>query len=308
MTLPKVLVALSTFAEYGQEPLDLLRKSGFSFVLNSSGQRLKEEEILVLAKDCDGIVAGVEPYTSQVLAELPQLKCISRCGVGTDNVDKLKAKELGIKICNTPDPVVQPVAELTVGMMLDLLRQITWHTNSMREQKWQKKGGRNLQGCVVGLVGLGRIGRKVAEILKSFDARIVGFDPHPDQSWAKVNGVELVSYDNLLQSADIVSLHLSIEKTSSFILGEKEIWMMKPGSILINVARGEFVDENALYKALYDGHLSGAGLDVFAKEPYAGKLCSLENILLTPHVATLTRESRLEMEKQAVENLLRALA
>jgi len=306
--MTKVLVALSTFAEYGPQPLDLLKGSGFAYALNSSGRRLNESEILQLGADCDGIVAGVEPYTSDVLGQLPRLKCISRCGVGTDNVDKAKAGELGIQILNTPDPVIVPVAELTIGMMLDLLRHITWHTQSLRSQNWQKKGGRNLQGCCVGLVGLGRIGRKVAELLKAFEARVIGFDPHPDLGWAQKNGVELVSFENLLQQADMVSLHVSTDKSSPFVLAEKEIRSMKPGALIVNLARGEFIDESALYNALSDGHLAGAALDVFCKEPYTGKLCSLENILLTPHVATLTRESRLEMEKQAVENLLRVLS
>lgn len=308
MTTSKVLIALSTFAEYGSEPLDLLKASGLKYALNPSGRRLNESEILQLGADCEGIVAGVEPYTSQVLTQLPRLKCISRCGVGTDNVDKTKAHELGIKILNTPDPVIQPVAELTIAMMLDLLRHLTWHSLKMRGQKWEKKGGRNLQGCIVGLIGLGRIGRKVAELLRSFGAYVVGFDPHSEHAWAQKNGVELLSLQGLLKQSDIVSLHLSSDKNAPFVLSEKEIRSMKPGAMLINVARGEFVDEQALYNALADGHLAGAGLDVFSQEPYTGKLTTLDNVVLTPHAATLTRESRLEMETQAVENLLKALS
>lgn len=304
MSPPKIFIALSTFAEYGDKPLELLRKSGLPFVLNLSGKRLTADGILKLAQDSDGIVAGVESYSSQVLTGLSKLKCISRCGVGIDNVDLVKAKELGIKVLNTPDPVVVPVAELTLGMMLDLLRHITWHTNSLRDQKWQKKGGQNLAGKTVGIIGLGRIGKKVAELLKSFDVRLIGSDLNCDEQWAAQNNVQIVSTQELLKLSDIVTLHLKADKNSPFMLGEKEIRLMKSDAILLNLSRGEFVDEDALYTALVDGHLAGAGLDVFLQEPYNGKLSTLDNVLLTPHIATLTAQSRLEMETQAVENLL----
>ncbi len=304
MTQLKILVALSTFAEYGKKPLVLLKKSGARVVFNISGQRLTSDGILKLGKDCDAIIAGVESYTSQLLAELLNLKCISRCGVGVDNVNLAKAAELGIKVLNTPQPVIVPVAELTVGMMLDLLRHITWHTVSLRAQKWQKKGGQNLQGKTVGIIGLGRIGKKVAQLLKAFDVQMIGCDVYPDEVWAKQNNVELVSATELLKRSDIVTLHLKNDKNFPFVLGEKEIRLMKPQSILLNLSRGELVDEQALYFALKEGYLAGAGVDVFSQEPYSGKLSTLDNVLMTPHIATLTAQSRLEMEVQAVENLL----
>ncbi len=281
-----------------------LENSGLSFRLNDVGRRLTVEDIVKFGHDCDGIVAGVEPYTSSVLTQLPQLRCISRCGVGMDNVDLDKAKELGIKVVNTPNPVIVPVAELTIGMILDLLRQITWHTVTLRQQKWQKKGGHNLHGKTVGIVGLGRIGKKVAELLKSFSAEVIASDLYPDDIWAKENNIRMVPVEELLKSSDIVTLHLKADKKFPFILGEQEIGMMKPGAFLLNLARGEMVDEEALYVALTQGRLAGAGLDVFVQEPYHGKLATLDNVLMTPHIATLTAESRLEMELQAVENLL----
>ncbi|MCB9757499.1 MAG: phosphoglycerate dehydrogenase [Candidatus Omnitrophica bacterium] len=304
MTKPKILVALSTFAQYGEKPVELLKSSGLPFVLNSTGQRLNTDDILKLGQDCQGIIAGVEPYTKDVLSQLPNLRCISRCGVGIDSIDLAKAKELEIKILNTPNPVIVPVAELTVGMMLDLLRQITWHTVTLRNQKWQKKGGYNLQGKTVGIIGLGRIGKKVAQLLKSFSVDVIASDSYPDDLWAKENNIRMVSVEELLRNSDIVTLHLKTDKRFPFVLGEKEIRMMKSKAFLLNLARGEMVDENALYCALTQGHLAGAGLDVFSQEPYSGKLATLDNVLMTPHIATLTAESRLEMETQAVENLL----
>ncbi len=307
MTKPNILVALSTFGAYGPEPLELLQKKGWPYTLNLLGQRLAAKDILQLGRDCQGIVAGVEVYTGDILSELSQLKCISRCGVGLDNIDLPKAEQLGIKVLNTPDPVIVPVAELTIGMMLDLLRHITWHTVSLRDNKWQKKGGRNLQGCTVGIIGLGRIGKKVSELLKSFGSRVIATDPHPDTEWAKTHKIMILPLNELLSRSDVVTLHLKVDAKVPFVLSEKEIRGMKRGAVLLNLSRGELVDENALYGALKDGHLSGAGLDVFHEEPYRGKLTELGNVILTPHVATLTAESRLQMETQAVQNLFSGL-
>ncbi len=308
MSKLKILVALSTFAEYGQKPLALLQKSCFLYVINTSGQRLTSDDIVKLGRDCHGIIAGVEPYTSEVLIQLPQLKCISRCGVGIDNVDLLKAKELGIKILNTPNPVIVPVAELTVGMMLDLLQHITWHTVSLRGQQWQKKGGRNLQGKTVGIIGLGRIGKKVVELLNGFDCQLIACDPNADLAWAKDHKVAIVSTHDLLKVSDIVTLHLKANSDLPFVLGEKEIRLMKQDAILLNLSRGELIDHDALYAALKEKRLSGAGLDVFSQEPYSGLLTTLDNVVMTPHIATLTAESRLEMETQSMENLLAYLS
>lgn len=303
----KIFVALSTFAEYGPEPLELLKKSDVPYALNTTGRRLRADEVVELAKNCSGIIAGVEPYREDVLNRLPQLKCISRCGVGLDNIAVDKARELGIVICNTPAAVVDSVAELTVGMILDLLRHITWHTNALRQKKWEKKGGALLKGKRVGILGLGRIGKRVAELLLGFQVKIVAADPHPDIAWAEQHGVSVITLDELLQTADIVSLHLARNLEFPFCLSEREIAMMKDGAMVVNLARGELIDEGALYAALKSGKLQGAALDVFQEEPYRGRFCELDQVLLTPHVATLTRESRLEMEIHAVRNLLDCL-
>ncbi len=299
----KIFVALSSFAQHGQAPVELLKKSGFEFVLNTSGKRLGVKEIVAMAVDADGIIAGVEPYDTSVLEQLPRLRCLSRCGVGTDNIDLKKAEEKGVVVLNTSDVVVQPVAELTLAMAMDLLRKITFHTELLRQNKWQKLTGNLLKGKTVGIIGLGRIGKKVAELFLKLDAHVCATDLNPDQRWAKENNVRLLSLEELLRSSDIVTLHL-FTTDDSFCLGIKELGLIKKGAVLINTARGKFIDETALVKALKNGHLAGAAVDVYPQEPYAGELCRLPNVLLTPHVATLTEESRLEMEIQATNNLI----
>lgn len=304
---PKVLVALSTFAEFGDAALKLLDESGLDYSLNPLGRRLVREEIIEMAKDCEGIVAGVEPYDDYVLDHLPKLRCISRCGVGIDNISLEKAKDKGIIIRNTPDVVILPVVELTIAMIFDLLRRLTYHTQLLRSKQWQKTAGNLLSGKKVGILGLGRIGKRVAEVLAKLGADMYGADLFPDQQWANKNGIKIVSTELLLRECDIISIHVSILENNRFVLGQKEIESMKKGAFIINVSRGEVIDEEALYNALKSKRLGGAALDVFQKEPYDGPLGELENVVLTPHIATLTVESRIQMEVEAVKNLLDSL-
>lgn len=303
----EIFVALSTFSEHGREPFELLEKSGFSFSINRLGHRLKKEEIIDLGKTADGIIAGVETYDGFVLDQLPKLRCISRCGVGLDNIDLTKAKEKSIVIVNTPNVVIQPVVELTIAMIFDLLRGLTHHTTLLKAQKWEKKTGFLLAGKTVGVVGLGRIGKQVAKTLTTLGAQVMGTDLNLDNQWAQTYGITLTTLSELLEKSDIITLHLSSDLNNPFQIGASEISKMKKGAYLINVSRGQFIEENALYHALKENRLRGAALDVFSEEPYKGKLLELENILLTPHIATLTHESRLQMEVEAVQNMIRTL-
>jgi len=299
-----IFVALSIFGEYDKGPIRLLERSGHPFSVNPLDKRLTREGILKFAQGSCGIIAGVEQYDSDVLEHLPGLRCISRCGTGTDNVDKEKAKKLEITVLNTPDVVVQPVVELTVAMIFDLLRKLSYHTGLMRIKKWEKGVGSLLAGKKVGVIGLGRIGKKVCEFMLRLDTEVYGTDISADMQWAREKGVKIASLKELLQICDIVSVHVSIEKDSFFQLGKKELTAMKEGSLLINTSRGQVIEEDALYEALKSGHLAGAGLDVFSQEPYKGRLCELDNVVLTPHVATLTRESRVQMELEAAANVI----
>jgi D-3-phosphoglycerate dehydrogenase len=301
----KIFVALQSFGEYDATPLKLLDKVGVEVIYNKLGHRLNQDEIIELGKDSDGVVAGVEPYDAKVLNNMSSLKCISRCGVGMDNVDLELAKAKGIAVLNTPDVVVQPVAEMSVAMIFDLLRKLTLHTASLKRGKWEKYSGHLLAGRRVGIVGLGKIGKRVAQMLQALGAEVWGADLYPDCAWAKKEGIKIIELPEVLKSADILSIHVSVVKHDSFFLGLDQISAMKKGALVINTSRGQVIDEEALYAALKSGKLAGAGLDVFSQEPYNGPLCELDNVVLTPHISTLTEESRSEMEKEAVENILR---
>jgi D-3-phosphoglycerate dehydrogenase len=303
----KIFVALTTFAQYGREPIERLEQSGFEFAVNQLGRRLVKEEVIQYGRGCQGIIAGVEPYDADVIDAIPTLTCISRVGVGLDNIDLKRAKEKGLIICNTPDVVIQPVAEMAVAMMFDLLRRLSFHTLKMCAKQWTKKAGNMLCGKKVGILGLGRIGRRVAEMMRKLDLEVYGYDVQPDRAWAKDQGVILAGREDILSSVDILSLHVAHDPAHPFVLGAAEIAQMKPGAMLINLARGQFVDEQALYQALKDERLAGAALDVYSREPYDGPLCELDSVILTPHVATLTKESRLQMEVEATANVINSL-
>ena len=302
----KILVSPSSFGSCGNEPLELLEKEGYQAIINPFGRKLTPSEVIELGRECPGIIAGVEQLDGRVLEELKELRCISRCGVGTDNVDLEKAREMGITVMNTPDAPTRAVAELTVGVILDLLRNISRCDRDMRRGNWYKGMGNLLSGKKVGLLGLGRIGRTVAEMLAGLGAEVSGSDITPDANWLRNNGVTLRRNEDLLKESDILTIHVSYSG-EGHLLGAKEIESMKQGAYLINLSRGGIVDETALYQSLKNGHLAGAALDVFEQEPYTGALRELDNVVLTPHIGSYAREARLEMEIQSVRNLVLGL-
>ncbi|MBF0386286.1 MAG: phosphoglycerate dehydrogenase [Candidatus Omnitrophica bacterium] len=296
-----IYIASSTFSEV---PAQVLTDKGWSLSWNRTGKRLNSKELVEQARGAEAVIAGLEVYDRAVLEALPQLRCISRCGVGMDNVDLKFAREKGITVFNTPDVVIQPVAELTLAMIFDLLRKVTFQTVMMRQNVWERQSGFELKGRKVGILGLGRIGRRVAELLVRLEADVSGYDLYPDDDWAATAGVKLVCFDDILTGMDVISLHLSVTSENPFCLGSGELSRMRSGVLLVNVARGALVDEEALYAAIVSEKVGGVALDVYAQEPYVGRLTELSNVIMTPHVGSFTRESRLNMETQAVSHVV----
>jgi len=287
--------------------MKLLKESGFTFQTNTFGRRMKLEELVELGRDCQGLVAGVEEYSAETLDQLPNLRCISRSGVGIDNIDLLEAERRGIAVLSTADEPTIAVAELTLAMMLTLLRRLSRVDLLMHERKWERVTGHLLAGKRVGIIGLGRIGRRVTHLVQAFGATVVGTDPYPDSQWVHASDVQLLELPELLARVDIVSIHASASREHQLRLGSAELATMKQGAWLINMARGDMVDDVALNQVLASGHLSGAGLDVFPEEPYRGCLCDNNRVVLSPHQATLTVETRASMETRAVKNLVQYL-
>lgn len=295
----KVLLATSSFGALDKIPIRKLEEAGFEVMNNPYKRKLKKEELFSLLPEIEGIIAGLETLDREVMAG-SKLKVISRCGSGLSNVDLEGAKELGIAVRSTPQGPVLAVAELTVGCLLSLLRQVSQMDQAMHERKWKKMIGRQLFGMTVAIVGFGNIGRKVAEMLRALGARVIAVDPRLS---GMIEGIPVVKLDEALKQADALTLHCSGEKC---LLGEKEFDLMKKGVFLLNAARGSLIDEKSLVSALNSGKVAGVWLDTFWDEPYNGRVCDYTQVILTPHVGSYTVECRKQMELEAVENLIEA--
>jgi D-3-phosphoglycerate dehydrogenase len=297
-----IVITTSSFGEYDAQVLQPCRDRGYRIVLNPYKRTVKQDEFLSLCEDAVGIIAGTESLTSEVMARLPLLRVISRCGTGIDNVDLAAARTRGIQVFNTPDAPTQAVAELTIGLLLALVRKIAFSDRIMRGGVWKKPMGNLLAGKKAGVFGFGRIGKRVSELLVAFGCEVAFYDPRVKES---VAGCKRYDKEALLRWADIVTIHVS---GSERVFDAQTLSLMKPGSFLVNVSRGGVVDESALYEALSQGHLAGAAIDVFVQEPYEGPFLKLENVVVSPHIGSYAVESRIAMERQAVENLIYGLS
>jgi len=304
---PRVFIATSTFGKAGSEPLNRLKERGVAFTTNPLGRTLTADEAARFLADVDGVIAGTEPLTRSVLAQARRLRVISRCGTGLDNVDLEAAAEFGITVAATTRAHVAAVAELTLGAMIALLRRIPQNHLAVKSGRWEKHLGKLLHGRTVGIIGLGKVGKAVVRALGPFNTGLLAYDPYPDTEFARAHGVEFVTLDELLQRAEIVSLHLPYSPELRHLLGRERLARMREGAYLVNTSRGGLVDEDALCDFLQQGRIAGAFIDTFEREPYSGRLAGLDNAILSPHVGAYAEEARLAMELEAVENLLQNL-
>ena len=278
-------------------------------VLNPFGRTLTEEEILERWEGVDAILAGTEKYTKEMLKNAPaSLKVISRHGVGLESVDLDAAREQGITVCNTPGANADAVAEAAMGLILSVLRKIPLSDHDVRSNNWKRSEGRLIKGQTVGVIGMGNIGKGVIRRCQGFGAKFMAYDPYFDKAFAAEYGVAPAGIEDVLKNADIVTLHLPSTPETYHIINAETLAMMKPGAVLINTARGELVDEAALYEALKSGHLGGAGLDVYSSEPiYNSPLFELDNIVVTPHMAGNTSDTTMNMGMWALENAMKVV-
>ena len=298
---PRILIGPSSFGAVDPTPLKKLKGSGLQVIDNPFKRRLTRDELLeLLAPDVVGLIAGLEPLDRDVLAG-SRLRVISRCGSGLSNVDLAAAAELGITVRSTPTAPVTAVAELVVGALLILLRALPAMDRALHDRSWDKRIGEQLSGKTVAVVGFGRIGRRVSRLLKAFDADVIVVDPAFVDA---PEGFPLLDLDRALELADVVTLHCSGEQC---LIGDAQFRKVKRGSYVVNAARGGLVDEEALIRALDEGRVAGAYLDTFGTEPYQGRLCEYDQVLLTPHIGSYTVQCRRKMEAEAVDNLLSEL-
>jgi D-3-phosphoglycerate dehydrogenase len=298
---PVIYVSSSRYERRHLEDV-LQGNSTVSIVCNESGKRLSEDQLIATKPmKCVGIIAGLESLSARVLEHYGDLKVISRLGTGMDSVDLEAARKHGVSVFGTPDATTDAVAELTIGLMISMLRGIAASDRGMRAKTWTPVMGGLIKGRTVGIIGFGRIGRRVAQLAEAFSARVVYSDP-----FANGGDERSVSLQELLDVSDIVTLHTPLNDATRGLLGASEISRLKDGCIIVNVARGGLVDEEALTRAVRAGRVKAA-VDCFVEEPYVGALCDEPDTVLTAHMGSLTAETRTLMEVTAARQLVAEL-
>jgi len=272
---------------------------------------LAEADLLALVPEIDAwIVRGATKVTRRLIEAATRLRWVARAGAGLDNIDVAAARERGVQVLNVPGANAVAVAELVFGLLLGLLRKIPAADASVRRGEWDKSRfmGRELRGKTLGIVGLGKIGRAVAQRARGFEMTCVGHDPLIPDADVRAAGVEPLALDALLARADIVTLHVPLTPETKGMIGPAQLARMPRGGILVNAARGGLVDEAALLASLESGALSAAALDVFADEPpKASPLLSHPRVVLTPHIGAATAEAQEAVGEEIVKLLLKQM-
>jgi D-3-phosphoglycerate dehydrogenase len=287
---------LAALAPYGDVTVFTDRPTSFE----QQVERLQGATILLNSR-------GAVKWPGEVLRQLPALKFITVFGIGTDSIDLVTAKELGITVSNIPGKTAPVVAEHAFGLMLAAAKRVVFQTGEMRAGRWGTRiDNVYLNGKTLGVIGAGPIGARMAALGKAIGMNVIAWTFNPTPERAANMGVEFVSLDDLLKRSDVVSLHLPLTDQSRGMIGERELGLMKPGSLLINTGRGPLVDDAALLAALDSGHLAGAGLDVFPQEPLPADapILSRQQVVLTPHNADSTPEGLDFLNEGAVENAI----
>lgn len=302
----KVYISTDTFSSTSPEPKKLLKYGGFEVRYNPFGRKITTQELTSELKDSEVLIAGTENITRSVFESAPQLKLISRVGIGLDGINFALCKEFGVKVAYTPDAPTLAVAELTLGLILDCARHISETSSNLKSLgKWKRHMGTLLYGKTIGLFGLGRIGKSVIHLLSGFNVNFLVHDIRPDIAYARLHNAKLVSKVEVLKYSDVLCVHLPLTDHTLNYIAKYEFSLMQKHTILINTARGGIVNELDLYDTLNAETIAYAAIDVFENEPYLGKLRKLKNCTLTCHMGASTLESRNDMEIQAVQEVIR---
>ncbi|HIJ56052.1 MAG TPA: phosphoglycerate dehydrogenase [Deltaproteobacteria bacterium] len=305
----RVMVTTTSFGKTDPTLRPNLEETVGKVIYNPKGRPLSAEELIPLIGEIDGLIAGLDHINASVIHAAKKLKVISRYGIGVDRVDLKAAAEKGIVVTNTPGANSSAVAELTIGFILGLARNLCVADAAAHRGEWPRFSGVGLRGKTVGLMGLGSIGRAVASRLEPFGCRILACDPVMSTDETEDLGVRPVSKEELLSQADFISLHVPATPETIGMIDKNAFNRMKEGVYLINTARGELIDEAALKEALDNGRLKGAALDVFKAEPLEKNhfLLRYPQVILTPHMAAHTDEAMNQMGWSAMKNCLAVL-
>lgn len=286
---------------------EMLLAKGYDLDFMILSKYLSEDQLIEKYPGVVAHIAGSDKMTARALQGADKLKIISKSGVGIETVDIAAATEKGILVTNAPGAGAETVAEFSFTLLLSVSRRLVEVHNNLHKGIWKRLHGFSLYRKTLGIIGLGNIGRQLIKISRGFDMKPIAFDPYADEKYAKENGIELVSFDDLLKKSDYVSIHVPMTNDTINLIGEKELSLMKPTAIIVNTSRGGIINEQALYKALKEKVIWGAGLDVHTQEPMtdiSNPLLSLENVVATAHIAGASQEGRKKVVEMAAQNVI----
>ena len=300
----KVTVTTCAFSK-NNELIKDIREVFSNVTLNVAGKRYSRPELFNILKDVDAAVVGLDKIDDEVLEKCPDLKYVAKFGVGLDNIDFEAFQRRGVKILWRGGVNKTSVAELTLGFMLGLMRNILKTSYQLKKGDWNKIGGSNLSGKTIGIIGVGYAGKEVIRLLKSFNCRILVNDIIDQKEYYKKNGLQFASKEQIFKETDIVSLHVPLTDKTKNLINKDTLSIMKPTAYIVNTSRGLIVDEDDLFWALKNEKIAGAALDVYNSEPPANKeLIKLDNLICTPHIGGNSKEATLAMGRSAI-NLLK---
>jgi phosphoglycerate dehydrogenase-like enzyme len=304
--MSKVVITPAVFFRVPGPYVKLLQESGFEVGYPPHPDLKTAAETVSELKGAAAVIAGGEYFTEEVLSQLPDLRVIARAGVGYDRVDVAAATRHNVAVTITPTANHECVAEHTLALLLALTRNVVGHHHDVHVGNWKRRVMLPLRGKTLGLIGLGRIGRSVAIRAAAFRLKILAYEKFPDYDFVRAHGIELVDIPPLLAQSDYVSLHVPLNDETHGLINQASLAKMKPGSFLVNTARGGLVVEKDLHAALKSGHLAGAALDVFEEEPtpVGNPLLQLDNVVATPHLAGGDTQSNEDMATESAQNII----
>lgn len=307
----KIFAASQSFCKFGLKgkPGQMLEDAGIKVVANPRGEKYREGDLLEIIGDYDGLITGTDEVSKKVIKKGKKLKIIAKNGVGYDNIDVPAATERGVYVTTTPGAVEQAVADSTIGLMLDLARNITVGNQAIRSGSWERIMGTEIWEKRLGIIGMGTIGKNVARRAQGFNMEIFAFDPFIDLEYCAQYGIKSTDLNEIFNSCDFISIHCLLNEATRNLVSRERLNMMKPTAYIINTSRGGVIDETALVEALKEGRITGAGLDVFEKEPLPedSPLLELDNVILTPHIAGYSRDANLKAGIMVAESVIAAL-
>jgi len=302
----RVLITATSFSEVAREPEERLLAAGYEVIHNPHRRPMTPEELRPLLKGVDGIGAGVDRFLPPAFDEADRLKVLARHGAGLDGVDVAECTRRGIVVANLPGANAEAVADMTFALMLAVARHIPEGDRTTKSGQWVNSYGVDVHGATLGLLGMGRIGKGVAQRGRGFAMRTLAYDPNFDEGFAAALGVERASSpEQVLRQADFVCVHMPLAPETRGFLNAERIGLMKPSAVLVNTARGAIIDEEALADALQEGRIFGAGLDVYATEPPTrSRLLSCGRTVTMPHVSSNTPGALLAMGHGVVDAIV----